>query len=218
MDPKPESGAGSPSPAPDQGRFVAGDEPKEPTTVSVKDRRKLREDDSPGQQVGQSPEAAAEVSSEDQVEQAKAEAAGYLDDLQRLKAEFDNYRKRVLKEQTALVESASASMVARLLSVMDNFELAVASAEESREFDKMLKGIEMVYGDLKEVLRSEGVEPIEAKGAPFDPQVHEAALEVPGDDSGHMVVSEVLRPGYLLKGRVIRPAMVKVTQKASGGA
>ncbi|MGH2773489.1 MAG: nucleotide exchange factor GrpE, partial [Actinomycetota bacterium] len=119
-------------------------------------------------------------------------------------------------EQTALAEAASVSLVARLLAVMDQFELAVAAAEETREFDKMLKGVEMVFGELKEVLRAEGLEQIKAKDLPFDPNFHEAALEVPGDDSGHVVVKEVLRPGYTLKGRVLRPAMVKVTQRAQG--
>jgi len=215
MDQTSKPGAGPQGRAPESGRADAETD-EQPRGVSIKDRRKLRDDD-------ESPQAGSETATASQVEQAdgsgelakaRAQADDYLDDLRRLKAEFDNYRKRVLKEQTALVETASASIVARLLSVMDNFELAVAAAEESREFDKMIKGVEMVYGELKELLRSEGVEPINARGAPFDPQLHEAALEVPGDDSGHMVVGEVLRPGYVFKGRVIRPAMVKVTQKA----
>lgn len=137
----------------------------------------------------------------------------YLEDLQRLKAEFDNYRKRVVKEQTSLIEAASAQVVVRMLPILDNFELAVSAAEETRDFDRMLKGIEMVFGELKEVLRAEGLEAIPAKGMPFDPHQHEAAVEVPGDDSGHIVVTEILRPGYRFNGRVVRPAMVKVTQK-----
>lgn len=190
--------------------------------VSVKDRRKLHADADPSP--GTSPDGAPEVSSgdgasapesqaSDQLNRAQAEAASHLDDLRRLKAEFDNYRKRVLREQTALAEAASGTLAARLLGVLDNFDLAISAAEATRDFEKMLKGVEMVYGELKEVLLAEGLESIEAKGKPFDPNLHEAALEIPGDDSGHLVVSEVLRPGYMFTGRVLRPAMVKVTQK-----
>ena len=158
-------------------------------------------------------EEEAEVSVEE-LEKARAESAAHLEDLQRLKAEFENYRKRVLKEQTELVERASVSLVSRLLTVLDNFDLAVLSAEETKDFEKMLKGLELVYGELKEVLRQEGLEPIEAKGRRFDPNLHEAALEVGGDENGDLVVAEVLRPGYSFKGRILRPAMVKVTRKS----
>lgn len=187
---------------------------EKPAGVSVKDRRKYREGDD-----GPSPQPVDTAIPEDsgaEVTKLRVVADGYLDDLQRLKAEFDNYRKRVLREQTALADSASAAMIARLLGVMDNFELAVAAAEETKDFDKMLKGVEMVFGELKEVLRLEGLETIDAKNQPFDPNFHEAALEVPGDDSGHTVVADVLRSGYKLNGKVLRPAMVKVTQRAQG--
>ncbi|HEY4938249.1 MAG TPA: nucleotide exchange factor GrpE, partial [Actinomycetota bacterium] len=153
---------------------------------------------------------------EAQLEAARAEAAAYLDDLQRLKAEFDNYRKRIVKEQTGLVERASASLLHRLLPVLDNFELAVASAEESREFDRMLKGIEMVFGELKEVLTAEGLTAIAAKGKAFDPNYHEAALQVDGEEDGEAYVAEELRSGYTYKGRVLRPSMVKVARRATG--
>jgi molecular chaperone GrpE len=152
---------------------------------------------------------------EGQLEAARAEAAGYLDDLQRLKAEFDNYRKRIVKEQTGLVERASAGLLYRLLPVLDNFELAVASAEESREFDRMLKGIEMVFGELKEVLNAEGLSAIAAKGRAFDPNYHEAALTVDGEDDGEPYVAEELRSGYTYKGRVLRPSMVKVARRGA---
>ena len=74
----------------------------------------------------------------------------------------------------------------------------------------------MVLGELKEVLAAEGLEPIPAKDLPFDPNLHEAALEVPGDEDGEMVVAGILRPGYVLKGRILRPAMVKVTRRGAG--
>ncbi len=186
--------------------------------VTVRDRRRVHPDsDGTRPPSSEDPEVSVEEEPEgsfQDLERVRAESAAHLEDLQRLKAEFENYRKRVLKEQTELVERASASLVSRLLTVLDNFDLAVLSAEETKDFEKMLKGLELVYGELKEVLRQEGLEPIEAKGRLFDPNLHEAALEVGGDETGELLVAEVLRPGYSFKRRILRPAMVKVTRKS----
>ena len=191
-----------------------------PVKIPVRDKRKIN-DQPDGPSAPEEDLSGADATSNEEVVEASIEetdtssddAKAYLEDLQRLKADFDNYRKRVMKDQTALIESATRGLVGRLLGVLDNFDLAVGAAEETRDFDRMLKGIEMVFGELKEVLKAEGLQPIVAKGHTFDPNLHEAAVEVPGDDSGVLVVAEVLRPGYMFKGRVIRPAMVKVIQK-----
>jgi molecular chaperone GrpE len=143
---------------------------------------------------------------------ARAEAESYLDDLRRLQAEFDNYRKRMLREQTARIASASQALVARLLPVLDNFELAVSHAEQSRDFDRMLKGVEMVFGELREVLQAEGLVKIEAEGKPFDPERHEAVVAVEQEDAEPGTVVDVVRTGYELRGKVLRPAMVKVAK------
>lgn len=143
---------------------------------------------------------------------ARAEAESYLDDLRRLQADFDNYRKRTLREQTARTASASQALVARLLPVLDNFELAVSSAERSRDFDRMLKGVEMVFGELREVLESEGLVRIEAEGKPFDPERHEAVIAVEEEDTEPGMVVDIVRAGYELRGKVLRPAMVKVAK------
>lgn len=204
-----------------------------PRRITINDRRKLQPDAGGAVTApGAGPDAAAGGPRpgpgepapaqpapnplEAELAEARAEAASHLDDLQRLKAEFDNYRKRIVKEQTGLIERASASLLHRLLPVLDNFELAVASAEESRDFDRMLKGIEMVYGELNEVLASEGLAAIPAKGQTFDPNFHEAALQVDGEGDGEPYVAEELRSGYTYKGRVLRPSMVKVARR--GGA
>jgi molecular chaperone GrpE len=158
-------------------------------------------------------DASGEAALQEEVRLANEKASEHLADLQRLQADFANYRKRVLREQTELVERAAGHLVHRLLSVLDSFELAVAAAEETKDFERMLRGVEMVLGELKEVLHIEGLETIPAKDLPFDPNLHEAALEVPGDEDGEMVVAGVLRPGYVLKGRILRPAMVKVTRR-----
>jgi molecular chaperone GrpE len=127
---------------------------------------------------------------------------------QRVQADFENYRKRVLREQTALVERATEGLVESLLPVLDSFDLALATLDAAD--DKLRKGVELVYAELLGVLERAGLERIETHGKPFDPNVHEAVLQEDGD--GEPVVSETMRSGYRLKGRVIRPAMVKVTR------
>ena len=129
--------------------------------------------------------------------------------LQRLQAEFDNYRKRVLREQTAAVEMAAEPVMRRLLEVLDDFELALMHAGEDVDSDRLLKGVELVYAKLLDALGAEGLERIHAEGAPFDPELHEALMQT-GEGVGEPHVAEVFRPGYALRGRVIRPAGVRV--------
>src|SRR2546423_11338787 len=159
----------------------------------------------------EAPPAAVE-DADTELEHTKKQAAEYLDHLQRLQAEFANYKKRVLREQTRSVEMASEPMIARLLEVLDEFDLALMAAEQRPDFDKFLHGVELVYAKLKDILAAEGLRRIDAEGKPFDPQLHDALLQT-GSGDGEPVVSDVLRPGYTLKGRVIRPAGVKVTRK-----
>ena len=151
---------------------------------------------------------------EEHLERARAEAAEHLDDLKRLKAEFENYRKRVLKEQTQLVERASQQLVEKLMPVLDNFELALIAADRTKDYEPLVRGVEIVYGELMDLLHKEGLAKIEAAGKPFDPTQHEAVLEVgDGPAEGDPVVAEVVRNGYTLKGKVLRPAMVKVVRQ-----
>ena len=129
--------------------------------------------------------------------------------LQRLQAEFDNYRKRVLREQTSAVEMASEPVMRRLLEVLDDFELALMHAGEDVDSDRLLKGVELVYAKLLDALQAEGLERIQAEGAPFNPELHEALMQT-GEGAGEPHVAEVFRAGYALRGRVIRPAGVRV--------
>jgi len=129
---------------------------------------------------------------------------------QRLQADFENYRKRVLREQTALVERATEGLLEQLLPVVDSFELAVANLGRDTDIESVRKGIELVYAELLGVLERAGLEPIAALGEPFDPNVHEAVMQ--DDGPGEPRVGGVLRTGWKLKGRVLRPAMVKVTR------
>jgi molecular chaperone GrpE len=148
----------------------------------------------------------------DDVASARAEAQEYLTHLQRLQAEFDNYRKRVLREQTAAVELAAEPVMRRLLEVLDDFDLALMAATGQPDLEAFLKGVELVYAKLADALAAEGLERIQAQGARFDPERHEALMQT-GDGEGEPVVAEVFRPGYTLKGRVIRPAGVRVERR-----
>jgi molecular chaperone GrpE len=146
---------------------------------------------------------------ESDLERAQREAAEYLDHLRRLQAEFDNFRKRTLKQQSHAVELAAQPVVSRLLEVLDDFDLALMSAEQQPDFERFRKGVELVYAKLRDALRAEGLERMQAEGKPFDPEQHEALMQT-GDGEGELTVADVLRPGYTLKGRVIRPAGVRV--------
>ena len=144
--------------------------------------------------------------------QLQSERDEYLDTLRRVQAEFENYRKRVIKEQTALVDRATEGLVEQLLPVLDSFELALKNfdAAGGADTESVRKGVELVYAELLGVLEKAGLSRVEAEGKPFDPNVHEAVMQEEGD--GEPVVTDVLRTGYTLKGRVLRPAMVKVSR------
>jgi molecular chaperone GrpE len=159
-------------------------------------------------------DAAAEGTGEPDGELATArgEAALYREHLQRLQAEFENYRKRVLREQTQAVDLAARPVILRLLEVLDDFDLALMHAQDRPDFDRFLHGVELVYAKLVDTLRAEGLERIEAQGKPFDPERHEALMQS-GEGDGDPVVADVLRPGYTLKGRVLRPAGVRVERQ-----
>jgi molecular chaperone GrpE len=134
-----------------------------------------------------------------------------LDTTRRLQADFENYRKRVLREQTSLVERATEGLVEQLLPVLDSFELAVANVQHRDVDESVRKGIELVFAELSAVLEKAGLERIDAFDAPFDPNEHEAVMQ--DDGEGEPYVGDVLRTGWKLKGRVVRPAMVKVSRK-----
>jgi molecular chaperone GrpE len=174
--------------------------------VRVVDKRRFTEATEGATVPAPSDEPRPEV---DELAAAKAEVAEYRDHLQRLQAEFDNYRKRVLKEQTRAVDLAAQPVVSRLLEVLDEFDLALMAAERSPDFEQFRRGVELVYAKLVESLRAEGLERIEAEGKPFDPAEHEALMQS-GEADGEPHVAEVFRSGYRFKGSVLRPASVRI--------
>ena len=107
---------------------------------------------------------------------------------------------------------ASEPLIRRLLEVLDEFDLALIAAERTPDLERFLHGVELVYAKLLDILRSEGLERIDAEGKPFDPAYHEALMQS-GEGDGEPIVVDVFRPGYTMKGRVLRPAGVKVIRK-----
>ncbi len=186
----------------------ADDRPK----VKVTDRRRVRPDEAAPASAGAagpSPPTDAGAAKQAAEGPPRDEVAEYREHLQRLQAEFANYRKRVLREQTQAIEMAAEPLVRKLLEVLDEFELALMAAEQKPDFEKFHRGVELVYAKLQEALRSEGVERINAEGRAFDPTEHEALMGSAGGDD-EPVVHDVFRQGYKLRGRVIRPAGVRV--------
>ena len=155
-------------------------------------------------------QAAAAVESD--FSQLESDRNELMDTLRRVQADIENYRKRVLREQTALVERANERLVQDLLPVLDSFDGALGSLADadSPETAKVRDGVVGIRTQFASVLDRAGLEPIDAAGAVFDPNEHEAVMQ--DDGAGEPHVAEVLRTGYRLKGRVLRPAMVRVTR------
>ncbi|MDP4159530.1 MAG: nucleotide exchange factor GrpE [Bacillota bacterium] len=143
--------------------------------------------------------------------QAKAKADENYDHLQRLQAEFDNYRKRTIKEKTEIIKYASERLVGELLPVLDNFERATSAAQVNSDFSSFSQGVEMILRQLQTALGKEGLKAMEVVGQPFDPNLHDAVLRVESDEHPENTVVEELQKGYYLKDKVLRPSMVKVS-------
>jgi molecular chaperone GrpE len=147
-----------------------------------------------------------------ELEAAKAQAAEYLDGWQRARADFANYKKRVEKEQAETYQNAAGRVVARYLDVLDDFDRAMKDQPTEGDAAKWAEGISLIYRKFQSILEAEGVTRIEAEGQAFDPQQHEAVTHEDSDGHASGQVIEVLRQGYKLGDRVIRPALVRVAK------
>lgn len=148
-----------------------------------------------------------QVIEEPQVVEEADKASEYLDRLQRLMAEFDNYRKRSQKEKSDAYDYAVGNTVVELLPIVDNFERALKVESEDKAF---YDGVTMIYKQFIGFLENINVVPIEAKEQVFDPKLHNAILHIEDDNYGESIVVEELQKGYLYKEKVIRHSMVKV--------
>lgn len=147
-----------------------------------------------------------------EIENLRGEAEEYLDGWQRALAEFSNYKKRVEREQEEARARITGDILIRYLDVLDDFERALKDRPEDKQSESWLAGIELIYQKLKLILEAEGVAVIEAEGETFNPNFHEALSYEDSEDHDDGQVIEVLKKGYVLGERVIRPALVRVAK------
>lgn len=145
------------------------------------------------------------------VEQLESEREELKDRMLRVQADYDNFRRRTKEEKAAAAKYQAQNLAEKILPVLDNFERALNVDVESEESQSVLKGMDIVYRQLKEALEAENIQEIEAEGQPFDPHFHQAVMQVEHEGYESNTVVEVMEKGYQLHDRVIRPAMVKVT-------
>ena len=135
-----------------------------------------------------------------------------LDDLRKRNlAEFENFRKRTEKEKSTMFDMGAKSVVEKLLPIIDNFERGFAGLSEEQMSDPFVSGMDMVYKQLVKALADMGVEPIEAIGKPFDPNLHNAVMHVEDENLGENTVAQEFQKGYLYHGSVVRHSMVQVS-------
>src|SRR5712691_11968766 len=163
---------------------------------------------------GEDPETTLkELSAE--LEKEKSKSEDYLRRLQYLQADFENYRKRVEKEMSDNRQFGNQRLLSDLIIVNDELELALREAGESKENPTITEGVGMVHKRLQTLLSKEGVEKIQSIGSKFNPDLHEAALRVESDEEEGTIVEEV-RQGYTMRGKVLRPSIVKVAENSVG--
>ncbi len=141
----------------------------------------------------------------------KEKAQEYLRQLKYLQADFENYRKRTEKQLQELTVRCNEKLVAELLSFIDDLERALDSGKKSTDPSALLKGVEMIHGNLVSMLKKEGVERIESLGKAFDPNFHEIGIKIPRSDCEEGLILEEVRKGFVYKGRVLRPCMVNIS-------
>lgn len=203
-DPSGPAASGSPEPEARSDRATGPGAGEEPVAGGEPDAAMAAEAEAAAE-VNGAPAAAGEEGADTpvggDVAAVAAERDHYLDHLRRVQAEFENYRKRIARQQTDAVQQAGSRLVDALLPVLDACDAAVRHGAGE---------VEPIFASLLGTLEKEGLARIDPGGESFDPTSHEAVMHEPADGDEGPVVSDVLRPGYAWKGRVLRPAMVKV--------
>jgi molecular chaperone GrpE len=159
----------------------------------------------------QDPQPQQEDTQPDPLEEVRRERDAVQDRLLRTAAEFDNYRKRMDRERRDLAEFTAGEVMKELLPIIDNLERALQAAAQD---DPLRKGVELIHKQMLEMLRKRGVKPIEALGADFDPNFHQAVIHEESAQHREGEVMEELQRGYVVGDRLLRPAMVKVAKGA----
>jgi molecular chaperone GrpE len=134
----------------------------------------------------------------------------------RLAAEFDNFKKRASREFALIIKNANEELISELLQVLDDFGRALESVKTTDDFESFHKGIEMVASNFQSLLSRHGLEGIEAKGREFDPELHEAVMQMPSEEVPENIILEEITKGYKLNGKVIRHSQVVVSKGGEG--
>jgi molecular chaperone GrpE len=150
----------------------------------------------------------------DETEKLKQELGAAKDKYIRLFAEFDNMRKRHERERVALIKYAHEEVIIEMLGFLEDFERTIAAARNTPDAKELVKGIEMVYGRMQQLLKKYDVREIECAGKKFDPGFHEALMVEEAADQEDGAILEVFQKGYMLGDRVVRTAKVKVSKKS----
>ena len=147
-----------------------------------------------------------------ELEQLKSDAEESHNRYLRALADFDNFRKRRREETARRTNLAREELILKLLPIMDNFQRALAAAEAQHSYESLVEGVTLTLKHITEMLEKEGVEPIEALGQEFNPELHEAMMRVETDDHPDNTVVDEMEKGYTLNGKVLRPARVRVAK------
>jgi molecular chaperone GrpE len=166
----------------------------------------------PEPQVGQEGKIAVDevVSLREQLRQEQDKSKEHLNKLLYAQADFENYRKRLEQEVDSRIDAGKARLLRDMLTIVDELELALKAAKNAESGSAVSEGLEIVLKKFRDLLASEGLSKIEAIGKKFDPALHEAVERVPCDDKEEGTVLEEIRQGFTLKGRLVRPSIVKI--------
>lgn len=188
---------------------MSNEPPKETELERRLRERAEAEDLEAAVQAGGDPDHASPANAE-AIPALQEECESLRDQLLRSRAEFENYRKRTAREVERIRKTAAESLIHDLLSVLDNLELAIRNAEGTP--GPMIEGVRLVHKQFQDTLARNGLEPIDAAGQPFDPNIHEAVAQAPSKDVPPDHVIQEFQRGYRLGGQILRPAKVLVSQ------
>ncbi|MDJ0331070.1 nucleotide exchange factor GrpE [Planococcus sp. S3-L1] len=183
-----------------------------PAAVEVKDAEAEQSPELVDAEAPDESSSEEESSITDEAEELRAQLEAEQNKYLRLLADFDNFKRRTQKDKEIANKFRSQSLLADILPVLDNFERALSLTTSSEESASLLKGVEMVQKSLIEAVNREGLAEIKAVGEPFDPNFHQAVMQEKDESAEAGIVLQELQKGYMLKDRVIRPAMVKVNE------
>lgn len=148
----------------------------------------------------------------EQLEKTEKEYKELEDRLLRVAAEFDNYKKRTVREFQSIIKNANEELISQLVETLDNFQRALDSAKNSSDFDSFHKGVELIYQHFRDILAKEGLKEITAIGEPFDPHLHEAVMQQESDKFPDGTVMDEISKGYMLNDKVIKHSKVIVSK------